>query len=170
MSALGASVALLAQKAPDELEAYRALVLDVANAVAEAKGGVKEEESAAIERITGALGNRSASTTRGAHLMKDETPFSSSGGFVDGPHMTQTLSPKRSSSSSAGGGIELGEKLLDAPIDVVAYPACLLRPMHRSDRRRAIDVAGGRNLDRPTLRPIVTITSAPRGLRSTRAW
>ena len=56
ISALSASVALLAQKAPDELEAYRALVLDVANAVAEAKGGVKEEESAAIERITGALG------------------------------------------------------------------------------------------------------------------
>ena len=56
MSALGASVALLAQKAPDELEAYRALVLDVANAVAEAKGGVKEEETAAIERITAALG------------------------------------------------------------------------------------------------------------------
>jgi tellurite resistance protein len=56
MSALGASVALLAQRAPDELEAYRTLVLDVANAVAEAKGGVKEEESAAIERITGALG------------------------------------------------------------------------------------------------------------------
>jgi hypothetical protein len=56
MSALGASVALLAQKAPDELEAYRALVLDVANAVAEAKGGVKDEESAAIERIRGAVG------------------------------------------------------------------------------------------------------------------
>jgi hypothetical protein len=57
ISALGASVALLAQKAPDELEAYRALVLEVANAVAEAKGGVKEEETAAIERITGALGS-----------------------------------------------------------------------------------------------------------------
>ena len=56
MSALSASVALLTQKAPDELEAYRALVLDVANAVAEAKGGVKDEESAAIERIRGALG------------------------------------------------------------------------------------------------------------------
>jgi hypothetical protein len=35
----GASVALLGEKAPDELEAYRALVLDVATAVAEAKGG-----------------------------------------------------------------------------------------------------------------------------------
>ncbi len=55
MSALAASVALLTQKAPDELEAYRTLVLDVANAVAAAKGGVKEEESAAIERIRGAL-------------------------------------------------------------------------------------------------------------------
>jgi hypothetical protein len=57
ISALGASVALLAEKAPDELAAYRALVLEVANAVAEAKGGVKEEETAAIERITGALGS-----------------------------------------------------------------------------------------------------------------
>jgi tellurite resistance protein len=56
MNALGASVAVLGAKAPDELEAYRALVLDVATAVAEAKGGVKEEETAAIERITAALG------------------------------------------------------------------------------------------------------------------
>jgi tellurite resistance protein len=56
IDALGASVALLGQKAPDEVEAYRALVLDVANAVAEAKGGVKDEERAAIERITAALG------------------------------------------------------------------------------------------------------------------
>jgi tellurite resistance protein len=56
ISALGASVALLGQKAPAELEAYRALVLEVATAVAEAKGGVKEEESAAIERIRNALG------------------------------------------------------------------------------------------------------------------
>jgi tellurite resistance protein len=56
IDALGASVALLGQKAPDEVEAYRALVLDVATAVAEAKGGVKDEESAAIERIRNALG------------------------------------------------------------------------------------------------------------------
>jgi hypothetical protein len=55
MNALGASVALLTEKAPDELEAYRALVLDVATSVAEAKGGVKNEETAAIERIRGAL-------------------------------------------------------------------------------------------------------------------
>ena len=55
LSALGASVALLGEKAPDELEPYRALVLDVATRVAEAKGGVKDEETAAIERIKGAL-------------------------------------------------------------------------------------------------------------------
>jgi len=56
IGALHASVALLGEKAPDELEAYRTLVLEVANAVAEAKGGVKDEESAAIERIKDALG------------------------------------------------------------------------------------------------------------------
>lgn len=56
INALGAAVAVLGEKAPDELEAYRGLVLDVATAVAEAKGGVKDEERAAIERITSALG------------------------------------------------------------------------------------------------------------------
>jgi tellurite resistance protein len=56
ISALRASVALLGTKAPDELEAYRALVLEVANAVAEAKGGVKDEERAAIQKVSDALG------------------------------------------------------------------------------------------------------------------
>jgi tellurite resistance protein len=56
INALGAAVGVLGAKAPDELEAYRGLVLDVATAVAEAKGGVKDEETAAIERITAALG------------------------------------------------------------------------------------------------------------------
>jgi tellurite resistance protein len=56
ISALDSSIAVLGDKAPDELEAYRTFVLDVATAVAEAKGGVKEQESAAIERIRGALG------------------------------------------------------------------------------------------------------------------
>ena len=55
IEALGAAVAVLGAKAPDELDAYRRLVLDVANAVAEAKGGVKDEETAAIERIRSAL-------------------------------------------------------------------------------------------------------------------
>jgi tellurite resistance protein len=57
INALGAAVKVLGNKAPDELEAYRGLVLDVATAVAEAKGGVKDEETAAIERITTALGS-----------------------------------------------------------------------------------------------------------------
>jgi hypothetical protein len=56
INALGAAVTVLGEKAPDELEAYRGLVLDVATAVAEAKGGVKDEEQAAIDRITTALG------------------------------------------------------------------------------------------------------------------
>jgi tellurite resistance protein len=57
IDALGTAVAVLGAKAPDELEAYRGLVLDVANAVAEAKGGVRDEEKAAIDKITAALGS-----------------------------------------------------------------------------------------------------------------
>ncbi len=56
INALGAAVAVLGAKAPDELEAYRGFVLDVATAAAEAKGGLKDEETAAIEKITAALG------------------------------------------------------------------------------------------------------------------
>jgi tellurite resistance protein len=56
IDALGAAVAVLDEKAPDELEAYRGFVLEVATAAAEAKGGVKDEEKAAIVRITAALG------------------------------------------------------------------------------------------------------------------
>ena len=56
IKALGAAVAALNQKAPDEVEPYRDLVLDVAAAAAEAKGGVRDEETATIERIKSALG------------------------------------------------------------------------------------------------------------------
>jgi tellurite resistance protein len=56
VNALGAAVAVLGAKAPGELEAYRRFVLDVAAAAAEAKGGVRDEETAAIEKIKGALG------------------------------------------------------------------------------------------------------------------
>ena len=56
LNALSAAVAALRAKAPDDLDAYRGFVLDVATAVAEAKGGVKDEETAAIGRITQALG------------------------------------------------------------------------------------------------------------------
>jgi hypothetical protein len=56
MASLSSSVALLQEKAPDEVEAYRQLVLDIATAAGEAKGGLKDEENAALERIRQALG------------------------------------------------------------------------------------------------------------------
>jgi hypothetical protein len=56
IKALGGAVAVLNQKAPGELQPYRDLVVDVATAAAEAKGGVRDEETAAIERIKSALG------------------------------------------------------------------------------------------------------------------
>jgi len=55
LGSLGSAVAMLEAKAPDEVEPYRAFVLDIATAAAEAKGGVKDEESAAIIRIKEAL-------------------------------------------------------------------------------------------------------------------
>ena len=56
LQALRSATATLAAKAPDELSAYRRFVLDVADAVAEAKGGIKPGETAAIDKITEALG------------------------------------------------------------------------------------------------------------------
>ncbi len=49
-------MAALEAKAPDDLDAYRKLVLGTAEAVAEAKGGVSEKETAALEQIKEALG------------------------------------------------------------------------------------------------------------------
>ncbi len=57
INALGTAVTTITAKAPDELDAYREFVLDVANAAAEAKGGVTAEETAAIAEITTALGS-----------------------------------------------------------------------------------------------------------------
>jgi tellurite resistance protein len=56
LNALQTATATLAAKAPDELDPYRQLVLYVAEAVAEAKGGVKPGESAAMDKIRQALG------------------------------------------------------------------------------------------------------------------
>ena len=56
LEALRSATATLTAKAPDELSGYRAFVLDVAEAVAEAKGGIKPGETAAIDKITEALG------------------------------------------------------------------------------------------------------------------
>ncbi len=56
LEALRSATAILAAKAPDEAGAYRQLVLDVADSVASAKGGVKPGETAAIDKIRDALG------------------------------------------------------------------------------------------------------------------
>src|SRR5262245_11075108 len=50
-ASLAAAMAAIAAKAPEEADAYRQLVLGVAEAVAEAGGGVKAVERAALERI-----------------------------------------------------------------------------------------------------------------------
>jgi hypothetical protein len=55
LDALHIAVAALSAKAPGETDAYRQLVLGVAEAVAESKGGVTESETAAIAAIEEAL-------------------------------------------------------------------------------------------------------------------
>ncbi len=55
-AALQSALETLAAKAPDETEHYRQFVLGVANAVAEAKGGLSDQEAQALGRIKGALG------------------------------------------------------------------------------------------------------------------
>jgi hypothetical protein len=55
LEALRSAVATLEAKAPDEVEAYKAFVLEVAEAVGKAAGGGDEAEAAAIEKIRSAL-------------------------------------------------------------------------------------------------------------------
>jgi hypothetical protein len=55
IEALRSTIALLGQKAPDEVEPYRQLVLGAAAAVAQAKSGVKPSEEEAIAVITEAM-------------------------------------------------------------------------------------------------------------------
>lgn len=57
LDSLRNGVATLAAKAPEEVENYRQLVLGVADAVAEAKGGVKPGEEEALDKIREALGS-----------------------------------------------------------------------------------------------------------------
>ena len=57
LAALRSAKAILGEKAPDEADSYVQHVLGVMDAVAEAKGGVSAEESAAIERIKATLGS-----------------------------------------------------------------------------------------------------------------
>ena len=56
MAALQSAIATLESKAPDEVGAYRQLVLGVADHVANAKGGLAPNEAAAIEKARDALG------------------------------------------------------------------------------------------------------------------
>ena len=56
LASLSVATAALAAKAPDEAGAYRELVLGVAESVAEAKGGLKAGETAAIDKLREALG------------------------------------------------------------------------------------------------------------------
>jgi hypothetical protein len=56
LAALTDSVALLAAKAPDEVGPYRDLVIGLTAAVADAKSGTAEVETAAIAQVRQALG------------------------------------------------------------------------------------------------------------------
>ena len=56
VAALETAVAALTAKAPEELPAYKGLVLDVAQSVAEAAKGVSPQENSALDRIRAALG------------------------------------------------------------------------------------------------------------------
>jgi tellurite resistance protein len=55
MAALQAAIAALNAKSPDDLDAYRQTVLGVAQAVADAKGGVTPVETAMLEEIRKAV-------------------------------------------------------------------------------------------------------------------
>jgi hypothetical protein len=57
IEALQEAVQLLEQKAPEELAAYRAFVLDLARSVAAAAPGGDQAEGAAIAKIEAALGD-----------------------------------------------------------------------------------------------------------------
>ncbi len=54
--ALGSAVQILEAKAPDELPAYRAFVLEVAEFVGKAAEGGEAAEAGTLEQIRGALG------------------------------------------------------------------------------------------------------------------
>ena len=55
LEALRGAVSTLQAKAPDEVEAYKAFVLELADRVGRAAGGGEEAEAATIEKIRAAL-------------------------------------------------------------------------------------------------------------------
>ena len=54
--ALRSAVQILESKSPDELDAYRALVLDMAESVGRAAAGGESAESATVDKIRSAVG------------------------------------------------------------------------------------------------------------------
>jgi hypothetical protein len=57
VATLQQAVAVLEAKSPDDLPAYRKLVIDVAESVAEAAKGVSAQENQALDHIRAALGS-----------------------------------------------------------------------------------------------------------------
>ena len=57
MESLRSSVALLAEKSPDDADAYRKFVLDLAEAIANAKSGESNVEAAMVSQIRDAMGS-----------------------------------------------------------------------------------------------------------------
>jgi hypothetical protein len=57
VATLERAVAVLEEKSPEDLPAYRQLVLEVAESVAEAAKGVSPQENMALDRIRAALGS-----------------------------------------------------------------------------------------------------------------
>ena len=60
LEALRSSIATLQSKAPQEVDAYRRFVIEVAESVAGAAGGGETAESGALEKIRAALGDGGA--------------------------------------------------------------------------------------------------------------
>jgi len=56
LEALRSAVGTLETKAPEEIEAYRSFVLDLAQSVGKAAGGGEEAEAETVEKIRSALG------------------------------------------------------------------------------------------------------------------
>ena len=59
LQAIRSGIATLESKAPDEVDPYRRFVVDVAESVAEAAGGVASRETGAIDKIKDAVGGSS---------------------------------------------------------------------------------------------------------------
>ena len=60
LAALRAAVSILERKAPDDVDDYRAFVLEVAESVGHAAGGGEPAEAATLDKIRSALRDRAA--------------------------------------------------------------------------------------------------------------